>query len=211
MKYIILLIGLVLSVLSTKAAVSARVELIWNRTPDDAGDVIYRIYRGSSSGNYTEHFEAGSGTNYVFNDITPGVPYYFVATAFRDALESLPSDELVHTVPIGLPATLVANVTMRRDTNSVTVAWNANPADQLVFQYEIQFKPTNSLDYASVMTASLSATIQTDATSTYNFRIRAISPSGPGPWLDRIVPVLPGAPRYLLVKNNGAVQYVYTP
>jgi len=197
--------------LPAQSAVSARVELIWNRSPDDAGDIIYRIYRGPASGNYTEHFEAGSNTNYVFNDITPGVPYYFVATAFRDALESLPSDELVHTVPIGLPATLVANVTMRRDTNSVTVVWNANPADQLVFQYEVQFKPTNSVDYASVMTASLSTTVPTDATSTYNFRIRAISPSGPGPWLDRVVPALPGAPTSLLVNRNGSVQYIYKP
>lgn len=211
MKHIILALSVVLFAFTAQAAVSARVGLEWQRSSDDAGDIIYRVYRGNSGSIYTEQFDAAKGTNYWFDDITPGIPYFFTVTALRDGLESLPADEVTYTAPTGQPVTQVVNATFRRDATTVLAEWTANPANQLVFQYEVAFKPTNAVDYASVMVTTTSASIPVDGTSVYNFRVRAMGPAGVGPWLERIVPVLPGPPLFLLVKANGGVQYVYKP
>lgn len=192
-------------------AVSARVGLEWQRSSGDAGDITYRVYRGTEAGAYTEQFDAAKGTNYWFNDIAPGVPYFFTVTALRDGLESLPSDEVSYNAPTGQPVTVVVNAAFRRDANNVLVTWTANPTNQLVFQYEVAYKPQSATDYASVMVTGITATIPVDGASVYNFRVRAIGPAGAGPWFERLVPALPGPPLFLLVKANGGVQYVYTP
>lgn len=211
MKYIIILIGLFVSALSIQAAIFARVGLEWNRSIGDIGDHTYRVYRGLASGEPTEIFNAGSTNAFWMDDIVPGTPYFFTVTAIRDGLESLPSDEITYTAPVGQAVTLVANATFQRDASKVIVRWATNPTNQLVFQYEVAYKPTNFVDYASVMVTTTSASIPVDGTSVYNFRVRAIGPAGVGPWLERIVPVLPGPPLFLLVKANGGVQYVYKP
>lgn len=192
-------------------AVSARVGLEWTYSVGDTGDHTYRVYRGLASGTPTEIFNAGSTNVFWMDDIVPGTPYFFTVTAIRDGLESLPSNEVTHTAPIGQAVTAVVNAAFRRDSNNVLVTWTSNPTNQLVFQYEVAYKPQSATDYASVMVATTSATIPVDGSSVYNFRVRAIGPSGVGPWFDRIVPALPGPPLFLLVKANGGVQYVYTP
>lgn len=208
-KYIIALLAAI--GFTAQAAVSSRVGLEWTYSVGDTGDHTYRVYRGVASGTPTEQFNAGNTNVFWFDDIIPGTPYFFTVTAIRDGLESLPSNEVAYTAPTGQPVTAIVNATFRRDASNVLVTWAANPTNQLVFQYEIGYKPTNVVDYASVMVAANSATIPVDGTSTYNFRIRAIGPAGVGPWFDRIVPALPGPPLFLLVKANGGVQYVYTP
>lgn len=191
-------------------AVSARVGLQWDPSLD-AGDITYRVYRWTDNPLVTENFSAGNLTEYWFEDIVPGVQYSFVVTAVRDGVESLPSNQVNHTAPTGQSVTVVVGAAFRRDANNVLVTWTANPTNQLVFQYEVAYKPQSATDYASVMVTTTSATIPVDGASVYNFRVRAIGPAGVGPWFDRIVPALPGPPLFLLVKANGGVQYVYTP
>ena len=210
MKHIILALSVVLFAFTAQSAVSARVGLEWSPS-SDPGEITYRVYRGTNSGVYAEQFGGIQLTEFWFDDITPGVPYFFAVTAVRDGLESLFSNEVTYTAPTGQPVTQVGNAPFRRDATTVLAEWTANPANQLVFQYEVAFKPTNSVDYASVMVTTTSASIPVDGTSVYNFRVRAIGPAGVGPWLERIVPVLPGPPLFLLVKANGGVQYVYKP
>lgn len=211
MKFIILLIGLVLSVIPTRAAVSARVGLEWSYSVGDTGDHTYRVYRGIESGVPTESFDVGNTNKFWMSDLVPGTPYFFAVTAVRDGLESLPSNEVTYTAPVGQPVGYVINATFRRDAANVLVTWTANPTNQLVFQYEVAYKPQSSTNYTSVMVPSNSATVPVDATSTYDFRVRAIGAAGVGPWFERMVPALPGPPVFLLVKANGGIQYVYTP
>jgi hypothetical protein len=206
-KYLIALLAAI--GFTSQAAVSARVGLEWTYSVGDTGDHTYRVYRGVASGTPTEQFNAGSTNQFWMDDLVPGTPYFFTVTALRDGLESLPSNEVNYTAPTGQPVTVVVNATFQRDASKVLVQWTANPTNQLVFQYEIGYKPTNVVDYASVMVTTNSATIPVDATSTYNFRVRAIGPAGVGPWFDRVVPALPGPPIFLLVRANGGVQYIY--
>lgn len=41
----------------------------------------FKIYYGTSSGNYTQAVDAGNATTYTFNNLSPGM-YYFTVTAY---------------------------------------------------------------------------------------------------------------------------------
>ena len=76
---------------------AAEVGLTWdaNAESDLAG---YKIYYGTSSGNYSHSIDVGSTTAYTLTDLDAGVTYYLAATAYdADYNESGFSKELVHT------------------------------------------------------------------------------------------------------------------
>lgn len=58
-----------------------RATLQWlaNSEPDLAG---YRVYRGTTSGVYTEMRDVGNVLIYVWDGLTPGFTHYFVVTAY---------------------------------------------------------------------------------------------------------------------------------
>jgi len=57
-------------------------ELHW---PDVTGELGYRIYRKSSSGNYTEIATTGANENlYVDEDLTPGTRYHYRIRSYND-------------------------------------------------------------------------------------------------------------------------------
>jgi hypothetical protein len=77
----------------------AEVTLEWdpNSETDLAG---YRIHYGTSSGNYTARKDVGNLVTCTVTDLTPGVTYYFAATAYNaSGLESGYSNEVIYTVP----------------------------------------------------------------------------------------------------------------
>ncbi len=76
---------------------AAEVGLAWdaNAESDLAG---YKIYYGTSSGNYSHSIDVGDTTAYTLTDLDEGVTYYLAATAYdTDDNESDFSKELVHT------------------------------------------------------------------------------------------------------------------
>jgi hypothetical protein len=77
----------------------AEVTLEWdpNAETDLAG---YRIHYGTASGNYTARKDVGNLVTCTVTDLTPGVTYYFAATAYNaSGLESGYSNEVIYTVP----------------------------------------------------------------------------------------------------------------
>lgn len=77
---------------------TAQVTLGWdaNIEPDLAG---YKIYYGTSSGNYTNSIDVGNVTQYTIYNLQVNVMYYFAATAYDDANnESSYSEELAHMI-----------------------------------------------------------------------------------------------------------------
>ena len=75
---------------------SAQVTLQWdpNLEEDVAG---YRVYYGTSSGNYSHYLDAGKTTTCTVSDLQDGIPYYFAATAYDTAFaESEFSSEVVY-------------------------------------------------------------------------------------------------------------------
>ena len=83
------------------------VTLVWdaNPDPDIAG---YRVYYGTSSGNYTQSIDVGNVTTATISNLVPGQTYYFVVTDYNTAgLESLPSNEVAYTA-VAAPAPAVS-------------------------------------------------------------------------------------------------------
>ncbi len=85
----------VATVLQTASAVT----LEWDPSPD-AWVAGYAIHFGTISSNYTTRVDTGNVTSTTISNLTEGVTYYFVATAYTaDGQESLPSNEVAYTVP----------------------------------------------------------------------------------------------------------------
>jgi len=77
---------------------AATVTLAWddNTEPDLAG---YKIFYGTSSGNYSINIDAGNVTEYTISSLNEGTTYYFAARAYDYMLnESSYSEEIVHAV-----------------------------------------------------------------------------------------------------------------
>ena len=69
----------------------------WDGSPDPTV-LGYRVYYGTSSGNYTSTIDAGKATKVIIADPPAGVTYYAVVTAYAAAsIESLPSLEVSYT------------------------------------------------------------------------------------------------------------------
>jgi hypothetical protein len=82
----------------TRAAQS--VALGWDPSPDPSA-VGYAVHYGTDSGIYTSRVDAGTNTTIIIAGLLEGLTYYFVATAYDGrGNESIPSGELVFTVPL---------------------------------------------------------------------------------------------------------------
>ena len=85
--------------LPLSAAQAAVVDLEWdpNTAPELAG---YKIYWGTSNGNYTSSKDAGNNTICTITGLNEGTTYYFAATAYdSEGAESDYSNQISHTVP----------------------------------------------------------------------------------------------------------------
>ncbi|UCD08650.1 MAG: hypothetical protein JSU79_09855 [Dehalococcoidales bacterium] len=109
-----------------------QVSLDW----DDNGESDlngYNVYRGLSSGNYTQIASLVAGSNYTDNGLTGGVTYYYVVTAEdKAANESSYSNEDSATPTDSLPAAptgLVATATL--GSLQVTLDWDDNGESDL--------------------------------------------------------------------------------
>lgn len=97
-----------ISILPSVSFGAVNVHLAWNASQ---GDVTgYRIYYGTSEGNYPNMRDVGDATDYAINDLDEGVTYYFVVRAYNDYGESgnsnvvqWPEPEL--SISISTPAT----------------------------------------------------------------------------------------------------------
>jgi len=90
---------------SPTVAFSANVTLEWN--PNTEEDLAgYKIYCGTTGGDYDYTVDVGNQTEYTVTDLEEGLLYYFAATAY-DLLgnESDYSNEVAYTPPCGYSIT----------------------------------------------------------------------------------------------------------
>jgi hypothetical protein len=87
-----------LPLLQSHVLAGQSINLMWQPSPD-ANVVGYAVYEGTNSGAYTSRIDARNTTSVTVSNLSSGVNYYFVATAYNSSgLESLPSNELVQSV-----------------------------------------------------------------------------------------------------------------
>jgi predicted phage tail protein len=86
----------------TAVAGNDNVTLTWHPPASDGGSPVtgYKIYYGTSSGNYTTNITVGNVTNYTITNLTNGQKYYFAVSAINGAGEGARSNE-VSATPVG--------------------------------------------------------------------------------------------------------------
>ena len=101
----LLSIGLPLIVPATASDLSATtpsIDLIWNANPEPEL-VGYKVYYGTASGVYTQSVDIGNQTTATLTNLSEGVTYFSVVTAYdAERLESPPSVEISFT-PVAPP------------------------------------------------------------------------------------------------------------
>lgn len=70
------------------------VHLTWDAASYATG---YKIFYGTSSGNYTSNIDVGNVLEYTVPGLTPGIPYYFVVAAYNPQNQGANSNELSTT------------------------------------------------------------------------------------------------------------------
>jgi len=89
---------------SSLEASAVNVKLAWDPSPEPLV-TGYRLYYGTSSGNFTNVVDAGNRTEYTVTGLNAGTSYYFVVTAYTGAGdESTFSNMASYTLPGGASA-----------------------------------------------------------------------------------------------------------
>jgi len=106
MKKILLLILLLVASIVPSCATAGQATASWELSIDDpylGANGGYRIYVGTTSGNYTQKFTVAPGVSTAMITLKPGT-YYAALTAYdSDGLESDKTAEITFTVVIGKP------------------------------------------------------------------------------------------------------------
>jgi hypothetical protein len=77
-------------------SLAGQLKLAWNAVTGATG---YRLYYGTSSGNYSSSVDAQNQTSATVSGLTDGARYYFAAKAYNSATTSGFSNEVSAVVP----------------------------------------------------------------------------------------------------------------
>jgi hypothetical protein len=81
-------------------ATAAAVTIAWDPEPGSAA-AGYRVYLGTTSGNYTTVLDTGAATTATFTNLLPGLTYYIAVAAYTEfGMEGPRSSEISYTVPV---------------------------------------------------------------------------------------------------------------
>jgi PKD repeat protein len=183
--YLVILALIIL--LNASTLFAAEVTLSWDppttnedsTTLNDLGG--YVIYLGTAPGNYSESIDVGDVNTYNVDQLTGGLNYYFVVTAYNNSgVESdysIEISEYVESVDTTPP--VISGVYADSITNtSAVINWTTNEASDSQIEYgtTLSFGLTTPVDSSLVTTHSQSISI---APSTqYYYRVLSRDASG---------------------------------
>jgi Fibronectin type III domain len=155
--------------------------LAWDPSPTPG--VNYRLYYGPNSGQQTIFVDVGKSTvaEVKDEDLSPGIPIYFVARAYIGVRESGPSNEVVYTAPTQNPTpswqqSKITDLRVASGTNSgVTITWTkpSEAVDHIVY-----WDDDPVLDHSRHDGNPPTVINNLVAGTTYYFEVRALN--GPG-------------------------------
>lgn len=83
-----------------KLFAAVQVMLAWDVSPG-SGVAGYRLHYGTMSSVYTQQVDVGNVSYFTVSNLSQGVEYFFVVTAYNQAgVESQPSNEVAYTSPV---------------------------------------------------------------------------------------------------------------
>ena len=128
---LLLLVSLLVFGSATEAS-AASIKLAWDPSPEPLV-TGYRLYYGTSSGYYTNVFDAGNRTDCTVTGLDEGTTYYFAATAYTGTGdESTFSNETSYTLPGGTPATTSGSSSSGGGCFIATAAWGSGLAPEVL-------------------------------------------------------------------------------
>lgn len=124
---------------ATPGSTTRSVSLAWDPSPDSAV-VGYRIYYGTTSGNWTNQIDIGNQTSVSLTGFVPQTTYYLTVKAYdSNHLESEPSNELEYMAPAAPSPTLRTTVA-KLSTKGVKLNFQATPGIQYRIESTEDFK-----------------------------------------------------------------------
>lgn len=155
----------------TIAATPAQINLTWNSSP---GAATYKVFRGTTSGSYTEIANGLTGTSYSDTTVSNGTSYFYVIRGFN-GYDSANSAE-VSARPIA--DFNITSALPGPGANQVTVTW---PAVTGAATFDVYYG-TNSSSLTQVQTGATSPLTFSGLTGgvPYYFRVLARNAVGSG-------------------------------
>ncbi len=203
----VFLVPILICVVFALPAFAADVHLAWDPS---SGEVTgYRIYYGTTHGNYPNMVDVGNVTDYVVTGLQDSVTYYFVARAYNQYGESGNSNELVWTAsstdttpPVasgynpsqnatGVPVNSnivfhVADSGSGVNQASITMTVNGQQVTPSITgstsDYTVTYDPPSDFGYNSVVTVTINASDLAGnamAPVSYSFTTKAVPDTTP--------------------------------
>lgn len=137
----------------------------------------YKVYYGTTSGNYTSIIDAGNVTTYTAASLTSNT-YYFATTAYDTSRnESGYSNEVSKTITT---APVLSNITKSSITStSAVITWTTDvqSTSQIVYDTTTSYSYSTTLDNTLVTSHSVSISGLSSLT-TYHFRVKSQDSAG---------------------------------
>src|SRR5262245_37837471 len=92
-RTVVALAALLLTLAASRVAAADTISLMWDASPDPAV-TGYIVYVGTQPGTYTQSFNVGSSTSYLFTSAVPGQLYCFAVSAVAGSIEGQKSSEV---------------------------------------------------------------------------------------------------------------------
>jgi hypothetical protein len=151
---------------------AADAKLSWDAnavTPDG-----YKVYYGTSSGNYTSNINAGTATTATITSLNFTTKYYFAVKAYNASGESGASNEVYTFLVSGVASTSVT-------PNGATITWTTDGASDT----QVGYGTTVSYGSLSVLNSSLVTSHSVVLTgllpsTLYHFKVMSKDTSGNG-------------------------------
>jgi len=143
----------------------------------------YKIYYGTSSGNYSTVITVGNVTTYTITGLTDNITYYFATTAYDSSgNESAFSNEVSKTISASsdVTAPIISNVTTSSISGtSATISWSTNEvsSSQAEFGTSTSYGSSTTIDNTLVTSHTVTVSGLTSWT-TYHFRVKSQDGSG---------------------------------
>jgi fibronectin type 3 domain-containing protein len=157
----------------TAATANAQVNLTWNSSSAATG---YYVKRSTTTGTEAQ-IAAVSTTSYSDNNVTNGIKYYYVVSAYNSYGQSANSTEVSATPvappPPGAPTGLVATA----GNLQVMLTWNASTS---ATSYNVKRSTTSGSGYQTVGSATTTSFTNTGLTNgtTYYYVVTAVDSAG---------------------------------
>ena len=144
-----------LNVVMTDLKTGGEVKVSWTTNRD----MTYKIYYGTTSGNYTDYLDVGAADNATIGGLKNGQDYYFAVTATNlQKAESAYSDEIKFRVEDKIPPTkpTLQSMIVNKTANDyrITGKWDKDTTEAVkyVFEYGPSQSSAVSLNIGSVLT-----------------------------------------------------------